>query len=222
MKNELNIVGNYVQPILVSVDLIRIDDGTSRLDYQRGERQSFVEWDWGKYDPVRLGIRTESEYHVIEGGHRVRQARKFSITKLPAFIHKSTGALCEADLFVSLALCRKGLKARERYKAAVAAGHPRESALHDVLIKHGLLISNNDEWPNIKSVSCMLRMPIEAVDFSLGIICETWNGDGDALREPIIVGGDKGDILLFLLESGSTTRMKTRFQPQSLCRGMLP
>lgn len=172
---------------MVSVDSLVIDDGESVQDYQRGERHAFTEWDWGKYDPIRVGRRGDGTNHVIEGGHRVRQARRFGITHLPAFVMSSCGASHEAIMFSDIASSRKGLKARERFKAAVVAGDPRSVSLHRTLAKYGLSIGCN-EWPNVRSVTSLLRINADVLDFALGVICEVWHGDTDALREPIIIG----------------------------------
>ena len=188
MKDELRVVGTYLQPVMVPTDLIVIDDGDARCDYQRGERRSFSEWNWDRYDPLRLGMRSPTAYHAVEGGHRVRQARRFGIASLPAFVFHSEGPIKEADVFVEMAKSRAGLKARERFKAAVAAGHPHETALYELLHKYHLRISDNDSWPNVRSVSCLMKTSLEAVEFSVGIVCEVWPGDADALREAILTG----------------------------------
>lgn len=187
-KSELQVIGCYVQPVMVDVRLIVIDDGESSVDYQRGERRAFSVWDWRLYDPIRLGRRGEAEYHATEGGHRVRQARRFGIPQLPAFVFESKGAVEEAKMFMETAKARASLKAREKFKAAVVAGDPKAETLYRTLEKHGLRISGNMAWPNVRSVSCLLLASEQAVDFMAGVVCEVWHGDYDALREPILIG----------------------------------
>lgn len=188
VSTELKIVGEWSPPKMIPVAKIIIDDGDSRADYQRGERHAFSLWDWAKYDPIRVGDRGDGMFHAIEGGHRTRQARRFGIAELPGFLMPSSGYAEEAMAFVELDSTRKRLKARERFKAAVAAGSPREVALFEMLARYGLRVADGEAWPCMKSVSCLLRTSIDSVEFAVSVICDVWKGDWYALREPILVG----------------------------------
>ena len=73
-------------------------------------------------------------------------------------------------MFVILAGSRKGLKARDKFKAAVAAGHEREVALYTMLAKYGLHIGDGENWPTIKSVQCLLRNSLQYVEFAVSVV----------------------------------------------------
>lgn len=185
----LQIVGEYRQPELIRVSKLTIDDGDGPTQYQRSVKTNFDSWNWPLYDPIRVGCRND-EYHVVEGGRRVREAKRFGISELPAFVFQSEGVRAEADEFLLVARCRKRLSAYDKHKAAVAAGEPRASAVAEALSRHGitLVCGSNRQWPQLAVVTALYRVSVESLDSSLDIICDLWAGDGDALREPIVAG----------------------------------
>lgn len=188
-KHELNVIGEWKQPEMVKVSILTIDDGDGATQYQRSVRLSFPLWDWGLYDPIRVGHRkADGTRHVIEGGRRTREARRFGIGELPAIVRESDGCQHEAETFIAVARARKGLSAMDRHRAGVIAGDKRACDVSAVTEKHGFSIRNSDEWPSIRVVTALYKQSVESLDFALGIIKEIWNGDTDALREPIIIG----------------------------------
>ena len=185
----LQIIGKWTGLFDVIVALLVIDDGDNEhADYQRGAKKPFLVWNWGLYDPIRVAVR-DGAPHVVDGGQRVRNARRFEITHLPALMTSSTGIAAEASAFVACAQAKKHLSAVDKYRAAYVAGETAAVTLHDTLAKHGLSIrGTSNTWPFIASVSSLLECSNEALDFACEVVCRVWNGNPNALCEATIVG----------------------------------
>jgi hypothetical protein len=187
-EDKLEVVGKYRAPVWVDVAFLVIDVGKRPTDYQRVQQVQFEAWNWNRYDPIRVRERDDGKLHVVAGGHRTREARRFGIPKLPAFVGKSEGAVGEADEFVVLQKGQKALSAIDVYRAAVVAKHDWAIGIRDTLKAHGLAIGSGGVWPFVRSVYHLRQRSIEALDFACGVIVEVWDGDSRALGGSFFTG----------------------------------
>ncbi len=188
MATKLETVGRWYPPKWVNVDELIIDDADNKTDYQRTQRAQFPRWDWRLYDPIRVAVRSDGTKHVPDGGHRVRQARRFGITRLPALFSESSGAQTEANQFMAVQRARRGLSTFDRYKAALVAKEEWAMNIATCLRKHGLHVGKRTGWPNVRVVAALKDRPTAALDFACDMILRLWDGDSEALTEPILRG----------------------------------
>ena len=203
VDEKLEVIGEYVGPTMIRLEAMRIDEGSSPDDYQRPLRRHFDRWDWSLYDPIRLANR-DGVYHVYVGGHRVREALRFGLKELPAFVLESQGVAAEAGLFTRDSRCRVGLTAIDKYKAACVAGESWAIAIKRTLHEFGFVIGESEGWPNVGTVTSLRRGAPGALRFACEIIKEVWPGHTQALGNMIFSG-----LMLFWSDwEGKTTGRK--------------
>jgi len=219
-KSCPKIIGEYQQPILVRVCELTIDDGEGSTNYQRVVRPMFAFWNWEIYDPIRVGKRHGEVacFHVIDGGRRVRESKRFGISELPAFVQQSGGYASEAKEFMDVAKAKKPLSAMDRHRASVVAGEPRAVAISQVCEKYGIQITNSPQWPCLRVVTALYRVELSGLDFAFGVIKELWNGDVDALREPVVVGLAKFYSQSEKLDRDRMIKRLSLLSPIAICR----
>lgn len=149
-----------------------------RLDarYQRELRESSVAEIVGNFHPeqflpITVGMRADSSLHIVDGQHRVAAARRMGWAQVPCMVFESDGFEHEALVFERLQTNRAPLTVGQRWKARVARGEPKATAITEIVSTLGLVLSDRT---------------ISATSFCAYIACENAYERGN-LKESLVL-----------------------------------
>jgi hypothetical protein len=110
-----------------SPDQLQIDESYQR-SLETGPSQALIRriamhWDWGLCQPLFVARRSDGEFYVVDGQHRLAAAKlRGDLWQLPCVVTSFATAAEEAAAFVALNQERRPLSRLEIFKAALAAG----------------------------------------------------------------------------------------------------
>lgn len=182
----------------VDVDQIRVDP-----KYQREETPGWITWLAEHWKDSAVGVLTVSRradglYYVIDGQHRLAAARRTGRHLVPCEIWANLSDSEEADKFLDLNTTRN-VRAIDRFRAAVEAGHPDQCEIQKIVHDAGWHISDESHDAAIRAVAALEevygasknpdkeRHP-DTLTLTLHVVTKAWGFDRDATAGFLLQG----------------------------------
>lgn len=150
------------------------------------------EFDNDAFGSLVVGERDDGSLWVVDGLQRLTAARKLGIQRVPCDVFASEGQRHEAKIFRLKNKNRTNVSAVVLFRALLAEGDDESLAIRQIVNSTGLKIGEADlgsRWPNIRCVTAVQRVFARGnLELTLGVICDAWPGDEDALNGHIIEG----------------------------------
>lgn len=150
------------RPELVWIDkhLLGVDDTYQRDEVETKVHEISAAFSWAYFSAISVAKRRDGSLFVFDGQNRVRAAmRRSDIRELPCVVHRLAGVANEADAFLGVNTRGKPVKAMDKFKAAVVAGHPEAVLVQETLETLGVELSNTPTGPRqTKTVYGLMSM----------------------------------------------------------------
>ena len=182
----------------VSAEKITVDRAYQR-DYNHDKISRLAaEFNISAMGVPELSKRSESEYVVIDGQHRIEAGKLVGIKSFYCKVHEGLTAADEARLFKMLNAHRNLVTAPNMHRARVAAGEERAIAIQEMVDGLGyklprmFTMKRKCAPDTIGAVGTLYQVydsfGVEVLRQTLSLIRETWPNDGDALLGKVIEG----------------------------------
>jgi hypothetical protein len=156
--------GRRPVPANCRVDELNVDATYQReLSRESGAliRAIAKDWDWSLCQPLIVARRPDDTLWVVDGQHRRAAAEmRGDIVDLPCIIIHYGTIEAEAQAFVALNTARRPLSTYAIWKAAIAANDAQAILLRDVLARHSLRLSGNNNKDRCPpgEISCVTKL----------------------------------------------------------------
>jgi Family of unknown function (DUF6551) len=156
-------------------------DGYARPTRPHRVNKLVLEWDARKMLPIILSMRSDGNFAIIDGAHRVAGAKMVGNETLPAYVYIDLTVQEEAGLYRAFGdyMAQTPL---DKWHAAIAEQQPEYLVLANILLKHGLHVPNskgNEGTGRVLAVDAILSVARQhgpmLLDETLGILKDAWD-----------------------------------------------
>ena len=167
---------------------------------QRGLNLRKVEQMASGFDPDAFGNLVvtlpngDGIYHIIDGQHRAEVVRRLwgLHESVPCIVLNAKDPAEAADIWLKINTLRSKPQSLDRFRVAVAAGHPDEVAVDDLLRHMGYTVGMSGTDGMLSAVGACLdvyrKQGFEVLKDAFLVIQGTWGKQRDSVHESIIKG----------------------------------
>lgn len=156
----------------IDKNALHVDSTYQRQIRGNKPREIASAWSWVACGALRVALRSDGTYWVIDGQHRLAAAlRRSDITDLPCVVFEVSGVADEAKGFVTGNTKRGAVKIFDKHRASVLAGDVVAQQIEQILVDLGLTVTLCPTKPtDLKCLAKVQKLMIVGADHARAVL----------------------------------------------------